>query len=384
MPRLPRRIALLVALLAFAPAAHACTFCGGGVASRQTLREHLASAQYAAFGTLKNPRVDPNGLSGVTDFEVVQVLKPHAPFAKTPAFVIPKYLPVVGNTPPEYLFFVSEREGKPDPFYGVPATLPMCEYVAALGKVPPADAAARLDLAFAHLDAADPSVSADAFLEFAKASDPEIAKAKGVLRPERLRKLLTHADTPADRLGVYAMLLGLCGGPSDRDLLDKLVTAQPLSPRVQDNLGGYLAGLTTLDATLGWRRVGAVIDDAKRPYAERLSAIGTLRYFQATKGDAVRGEVVACYKALLRHADLADLAVEDLRRWGYFDLTPDILALFDAPTHASRLVRRAVVQYALTVPGADCRAFVAAARVKDAKLVVTVEELMKLQEPAKK
>lgn len=384
MPRPPRWTALVCALLVSASAAHACTFCSGGVTSRQTLREHLATAQYAAYGTLKNPRVEPNGVSGATDFHVVQVLKPHAPFAKMPAFVIPKYLPVIGNTPPEYLYFVGDREGKPDPVYGVPATLPMCEYVAAAMKLNPTDATARLAFSFGHLDSPDPSVAADAFLEFAKATDAEIAKAKAVLNPGRLRKLLTHSETPADRLGVYAMLLGLCGGPEDRDFFDKLVTARPLSPRVQDNLGGYLAGLTTLDAKLGWQRIAAVIDDAKRPYAERLSAIGTLRYFQASKGDAVRPEVVACYKALLRHADLADLAIEDLRRWGYFDLTPEVLALFSTPTHASRLVRRAIVQYALTAPGAEATAFVAGVRTSDAKLIATVEELMKLQDPAKK
>ena len=83
MPRRLRRIALACLAFALTPAAHACTFCSGGVASRQTLREHLATAQYAAYGRLTNPRVEPNGVSGVTDFEVVQVLKPHAPFANT-------------------------------------------------------------------------------------------------------------------------------------------------------------------------------------------------------------------------------------------------------------------------------------------------------------
>ena len=380
MPRRLRWIAaLLAAGLAAAPAGRACTFCAGGVSSRQTLREHLASAQYAAFGTLKNPRVGPDGASGATDFHVAQVLKAHAPFAKQAVFVVPKYLPVIGNTPPEYLFFISERDGKPDPGYGVPATLAVAEYVAALTKLDPADATARLAFAFGRLDAADPSVAADAFLEFAKASDAEVANGKAVLNAAKLRKLLTHAETPADRLGVYAMLLGLCGGPEDRDLLDRAVTASPLTPRVQDNLGGYLAGLTALDARLGWQRLSAVVTDAKRPYAERLSAIGTLRYFQATRGDAVRPDVLACYRVLLGHADLADLAVEDLRRWGYFDLTPDVLALFSKPTHASRLVRRAVVQYALTAPGSESAAFVAAARAADAKLVATVEELMKLK-----
>ena len=44
---------------------------------------------------------------------------------------------------------------------------------------------------------------------------------------------------------------------------------------------------------------------------------------------------------------LADQAIEDLRRWGYWDLTTDVLAQYSKPTHAAPIVRRSIVRYAL-------------------------------------
>jgi hypothetical protein len=375
---MPRLLLAAVAALLAVPAVEACTFCAGGVRSRQSLRGHLAQAKYVAYGTLKNARVDPNGVSGTTDFHVTRVVKSYEPFAKLTHFVVPKYIPA-GGGPSDYLFFVGDRDGTPDPFHGVPATLAMSEYVTAIARLGDATTNQRLAFYFGHLDADDPSVSADAFLEFAKATDVEIAAAKPVLDAGKLRRLLTKADTPADRLGVYAMMLGLCGGPTDADLLDAQVSLSPMPERVQDSLGGHLAGLAALDIDRGWKRITSVITDPARQYAERLAAIGTLRYLQGTRGDTVRPQVVACYKTLMTQPDLADLAIEDLRRWGYFDATPEVLALFDKPTHAGRLVRRAIVQYALTAPGDAAKAFVTKLRTTDPKLVASAEELLKLQ-----
>ena len=149
--------------------------------------------------------------------------------------------------------------------------------------------------------------------------------------------------------------------------------------RVQDSLGGHLAGLAALDGDRGWKHVTAVITDPTRQYAERLAAINTLRYLQGTHRDGVKPQVVACYKTLMTQPDLADLAIEDLRRWGYFDATAEVLALFDKPTHTGRLVRRAIVQYALTAPGDAAKAFVTELRATDPKLVASAEELLKRQ-----
>jgi hypothetical protein len=69
--------------------------------------------------------------------------------------------------------------------------------------------------------------------------------------------------------------------------------------------------------------------------------------------------------------------VEDLRRWGYWDLSAAVFAQFGKPTHAAPIVRRCIVRYALTCPNDDAKRFVAAVRKDDAKLVESVEEALK-------
>ncbi len=380
-----RRIvcALALAALADRPAA-ACTFCGGGPAARQTLREHFRRAKFVAHGKLANPRFDPDGGSGSTELRVGRVLKPDPAVGNRAVVVLPRYLPVIGDTPPDYLVFCAVADGKLDPLHGVPATAAVVEYLLGAAKLDEKDAAARLGYFFKYLDAADPTVAADAFLEFAKATDAEIVRARAALDPAKVRKLLTNPDTPAERIGVFAMMLGLCGGKADADLLAGLVRKQPMPDRVRENLGGFLAGLTLADPAAGWAATGAVLADPKRPFDQRLAAIGTVRFFQATREAESRPHVLACYRRLLAQGDLADLAADDLRRWGWWDLTSEVLRHFDEPTHAAPVVRRGIVRYALQCPSDEARRFVAAVRAKDPKLVEKVEESLKLYEPARK
>ncbi len=379
-----RRIVCALALVILTdPFAAACSFCGG-LASRQTLREHFQRANYVAHGKLANPRFDPNGGRGTTEFRVGKVLKPDPAVGNRAVVVLPSYLPVIGDTPPDYLVFCSTAGGKLDPLHGVPATAAVTDYLLGAAKLDDKDAVARLEYFFKHLDSADPTVAADAFLEFGKASDAEIVKARTALDPATLRKLLADPRTPVDRLGVFATLLGLCGDRADAAMLAGLVAKQPTPERVRENLGGYLAALALLDSAKGWMAIETVLTDPKRPFDQRLTAIATVRYFRATHEADAKPHVLRCYRAILAAGDLADLAADDLRRWGWWDLTPEVLKPFDAPTHAAPVVRRAVVRYALQCPSVEARRFVAAVRQKDPKLVARVEETLKLYEPARK
>src|SRR6185312_16000248 len=126
-------------------------------------------------------------------------------------------------------------------------------------------------------------IAADAFSEFARASDAEILKAAGQLDAAKVRKLIADPDTPADRLGVFAFLLGVCGKPADAEFLAGFVKQTPLPERTSAAFGGLLAGYVLLAPKDGWAFTAAVLADEKRGYAERLSAIGTVRFFQATR-----------------------------------------------------------------------------------------------------
>jgi hypothetical protein len=147
------------------------------------------------------------------------------------------------------------------------------------------------------------------------------------------------------------------------------------------SFGGLLAGYILLSPKEGWGLAVGVLNDAKQSYMVRLSTLGTVRFFQATRGAEYKADVLKCCAALLPHGDLADQAIDDLRRWGYWELTTEVLAQFPKSTHAAPIVRRGIVRYALCCPDDASKQFVAALRQTDPKLVKHVEDMLELFAP---
>jgi hypothetical protein len=377
------RLLSLALLLGLLPAlASACSICGGGITARLTFREHLKRADFVAVGKLQNPQFDPNGGKGRTDFQIQTLLKASNKLPKQGSVAIPRYIPVIGNTPPDYLLCCqADENGQPEPTFGKTTTKAMTEYVQEILKLEERDLTKRLGLAFLHLDSADEGVAADAFLEFAKAPDAEILKAKSVLQPAKLRQLLNNPKTPSERLGVFALLLGFCGNLKDAEDLAKLVQVRPLPETVRTNLGGYLAGLTLLNPELGWKQIENVLVTETDSLDRRLSAIGSVRFFQATRPQESRKAILASYQKLLGLHDLADLAIDDLRRWQWWELSEDVFKLYDNPLYQAMIIKRGIIRYGLQCPNNDAKRFLSAVREKDLKLVQDVEELLKAFEP---
>ena len=189
-----------------------------------------------------------------------------------------------------------------------------------------------------------------------------------------------NAGRAAQRLCV---LLGVCGTAADAEFLAGLLRQSPLPERTAAAFGGLLAGYVMLDPRSGWPFLAAVLADEKprlrrpprRPRRRPLFP-GCPHRSEQTRLSAVRA-------ALLPHGDLADQAVEDLRRWGYWNLTREVLAQFAKPTHAAPIVKRSIVRYALSCPDDDAKAFIAALRQTDPKLVREVEERLARYAPKK-
>jgi hypothetical protein len=373
-----RSTAVLVVLFLALPSAPACTFCGGNLRTKQTLRMHYAAAKAVYFGQLKNPRFDPRTDEGSTDLHITTVLKDDPARANRAVITLPRYLPVIGNTPGDYIAFCNVTNGQLDQAYGIPASPTVVDYLKGATVLAETDSAAKLGFFFTHLDAKDATIAADAFFEFARASDTEILKAREKFDAAKLRRLLADPATPVERLGVFAFLLGTCGGATDASFLAEMLTPNPLPERAEAAFGGLLAGYILLDGKSGWSFAAAVLGDPKRGFGVRLSAVETVRFLQSIRGPECKADVLKCCAALLPSGDLADQAVEDLRRWGCWDLTDDVLSQFGKPTHAAPIVRRAIVRYAITCPDAKAKAFLADVRQSDPKLVADVEAALKL------
>jgi len=371
----------LIILGAFGTA-QACSFCGGGLASRGTLREQALKADAIVLGTLKNAKLGEDIRSGTTEFHFDEIVKGGLEL-KAGKLLLPRYIPTMGGDADKQLFFIASADGKPDVFASVPGSPAVAAYVSASSKLKEQKVAARLGFFFEHLDSPDATVAADAFTEFAKATDAEVLEAKAELKPAVLRKFLSDPKTPADRLGVYALLLGLCDDRESAAILAKALDG-PLPERVSANLGGYLAGYILLDAKAGWKCANAIIGDAGRPFEQRLSAIGAVRYFQANRPGDSKSEILVSYRDLLGNPNFADVALDDLRRWAWWDLTADVLKQYGQPTHAAPILRNGIIRYALTCPDAECRKFIAALRQRDPKLVEKIEDSLELLKLPKK
>jgi hypothetical protein len=97
-----------------------------------------------------------------------------------------------------------------------------------------------------------------------------------------------------------------------------------------------------------------------------------------------KAQVVDGMKVLMGQSDLADLPIEDLRKWEQWDLTKVVLENGRKESHAAiPIVRRAVLRFALSAPAANKEAadYVAEARKKDPERVKMIEEMLRDEKP---
>jgi hypothetical protein len=378
-PRMTLRSIFAIALLSSLAALHAaaCSICDPNFQTKPTLRQSARSAKFVVLGTLNNPRLV--GDTGVTDVVIDQVVFDQKALGRQKTLSIPSYIPFSGKKPPRYLIFGELTDGKITITRGSPVTGEgVADYLRDSLKIDDRDRDKVMQFCYKHLDSTDPDVAADAFFEFAKASDQEVAALAGKLAPDKFRKLLKDQAHP-ERHGIAAYLLGACGTKDDVALITGLI--RDSGERGNPALSGLLAGLIELQPQQGWQETLRILADPKRHFSDRLATIGTLRFYRACKGEAFRKEILQGLSIVLTQGDLADMAIEDLRRWQWWDATGLVLAQYGKPTHGAPLCRRSIIRYALCCPDASAAEFVAARR-KDAKDdVARVEETLEFEKP---
>ncbi len=372
------RFVLAAIVLAFPSPALACIYCMNGGTPAPSLRQDAAQAKLVLYGSIVQSDLNPAG-GGVSQMHVLGVLKSD-PSRKTSKDVeIPRFIPVTNKKdPPKFIVFCDVIGGSLDPYRGVPVkSAAVVDYLKGALALDPKDRTKALQYYFRFLDHADAEVANDAYLEFAKATDQEIGQVAPKLAPDKLRHLLEDPRTPGYRLGLYAFLLGACGGDREAALLRTLV--ENLTDRTRSALDGLLGGYIHLRPREGWELALAILRDEKRSFIERWAVLRTCSFYHTWKPEDARRDVLRCLAVAVREGDIADVAVEDLRRWKLWELTDDVLAQYGKPSHAAPLIRRAIVRYALSCPRTEAARFVGEVRKQDPETVKDVEESLQLE-----
>lgn len=371
---------IVLLMLAVSAPVEACSLCGASLRQAPTLRQEAAleTARVIIIGTAQNAQL--NGTTGTTDLRINEVLRSDPALEGKKVIPVERYLPIDDpKNPPRYLVFCDIFKGKFDPFRGIPLkSTESVEYARKVMKLDPKDITGNLLFFFRYLDSADVEIARDAFLEFAKASDQDIARVAGKLDPTKLHRWLKDPKTPPERLSVYALLLGACGHDADARFLHSLL--EDSSERTVNAYDGILGGYIHLRPREGWDLAYSLLRDSRKSLPIRLAVARTVSFFHGARPKESHDNVLRCLDAMIAQGELADIAVEDMRRWQIHDRTRDILGLYGKKGYDAPLMQRAIVRYALSCKDdASARAFLGERRRTEPELVKEVEESLQFE-----
>jgi hypothetical protein len=364
------------------PPANACPFCQG--ADGKTLTADAADASLILFGKLTNARLDPkDAYAGQTDLQIEMVVKSHQILDGRKVITLPRYLP----PDPDYKFlvFCDVYKGQIDPYRGEPvkADSRIATYLKGALAVKDKDSTVRLKYFFDFLEDKDATVSADAFKEFGLADYKDYRHVAEKLPADTIARWLGDPNTSPTRLGLYASMLGHCGNADHARQLRGLLN--DASHRLTSGMDGVMAGYVMLNSKDGWRYVAGIMNDAKLDFGVRYAALRAARFFHDYRPDLVgKADLTTAVIGLLEQKDIADLAIEDLRKWECWGVTDRVLGIYGRESHNAPIIRRAILRYALSCPptaSPKAATFLAERRRDSAKQLEEVQEILNLEAP---
>lgn len=371
----------------------ACPFCS---AQGVTLSKEVEQASFVVHGKLVNARLlDATNGTGTTDLVIETVVKPHDFIKDKKIITLPRYVPTSNQDDVRFIVFFDVFMGRLDPFRGIPVKdKALVEYLQKAYALKDAKQPERLKLFFDYLEHPDLEINTDAYKEFGNTSLEDVLQWIRSSDKSYLRKKLIHwlqsQETPALRYGFYAFLLGLCGQTEDASVLQKLI--QMRERDLVSGLDGVLTGLTLLRPEEGLQAIDGILSNEKEDFTRRYAALRAVRYLWDNPPPGVQREsLLRCVTKLLQQGDIADLAIEDLRKWKRWEYAERIFALYGLPSHSVPIIQRAILRYAITCsqqaqgkPAELAQVFLAQRRKEDPQRVRDVEELLKFDEQLSK
>lgn len=332
------------ALLVFGSSARAVTCCPFCSAPSQTMAEQVAQADGVCLVQWVKGQPATEQDPGTTTYEIVQVTKgPKDSVRKGDRITLSRHR---NGKPGDLFLLMGTRLGKANTIeWGSPSeiTEPAYQYVAQ-SPSPEMPAAKRLAYFVNFLEFPDQLISNDAFGEFANASYKDIAAIAPKMPRDKIRNWITRPETPPTRLGVYGMLLGLCGKPEDAKVL-----AEKIAPNSEDyrlGVDGMISGYLLLTGTPGLDNIDTwKIKDQKVAFSETYAAIMALRFMHDFAGGKIANErILQSIRLVLDRPDQADLIIVDLARWNDWSIQDRLMQLYGKATPG---VKRAIISYML-------------------------------------
>jgi len=205
----------------------------------------------------------------------------------------------------------------------------------------------RLEYYAKFLEYSDPMIANDAYGEFANSPYKDVAAVAEKIPREKVRKWVTSPDTPGTRLGLYGLMIGVCGNKDDEEMVRKKIVEKTDEFRL--GIDGLMSGYLVLAGDKGLD----VIDDSKLkdsdvPFSETYAAMQALRFmWRYGEGRIEKQRLRESMRILLERPELADLAIADLARWKDWEIQDRLMKMYGAGEYNIPSIKRAIVRYML-------------------------------------
>ncbi|MDA1165644.1 MAG: hypothetical protein O3B13_21315 [Planctomycetota bacterium] len=302
-------IAAVLMTTVAASAARCCPFCS---APSLTMAEQLAQADAAVLVQWVGGTKATDKSAGETVYEIRQIVRNHKGELKIEDRVtLPRYRESkVGD-----LFLLVGSKGASIE-WGSPleVTETSFNYVAQAPS-PEVPVSKRLVYYVRFLEYPDQMIANDAYGEFANAPYADITQLSDKLPREKIRGWITNPQTPATRMGLYGLLIGLCGTEEDAGVLEAKILEKTDDFRL--GIDGLMSGYLLLRGEKGL----SVLDNEKLknrdvPFSETYAAMQALRFMERySEGRIEKARLRESMRILLERPELADLVIADLARW---------------------------------------------------------------------
>jgi hypothetical protein len=368
-------LAAAAALMALASVSPACPFC---TMQGKTLTGEVADARMVLYGKLANA----NEKAETTEIQIETVIKDNPVRAKRTRLTLSRWVDLsLTGEKDRFVVFCDLFRGKIDPYRGLAlkAGTKVPEYLKGALKLKDKPLEERLRFFFDYLDNEDLEISNDAYKEFGNADYKDFKPLAKTLNVARVVKWLKDPETPSFRIGLYASMLGHSGSEKDAGVLRKLLDDP--ERRAGSGVDGLMAAYAMLKPKDGWAYILAGLKNTKEEFMFRYAALRAVRFLHDYRTDVVgKKELVAGLCVLLAQEDIADLAIEDLRKWQVWNQADKVLAVRKTAAYKLPIVKRALLRYCLQAQGVPAAAaYVAERRKSDPEAVKEAQELLDLE-----
>lgn len=212
----------------------------------------------------------------------------------------------------------------------------------------------RLTYFVPFLESSDAEIAADAWGEFARSQYEDVVAVRHLLSREKIRSWIARPEIGPERLGLYGMLLGLCGTADDAEFLRQQIGEPRLkkskSTEFRFGIEGLMGGLLLLTGESGLDYLDSSrLQNSEAASEEQFAVVSALQYMWSYESTRIApARLRQSLRLLLDNPEMREIIIADLARWQDWQSAPVLISRFSSES-ADEGTRRAIVQFMIAL-----------------------------------